>query len=117
VQRRPGGEYALTVPYSSDGDLDKTMDELLGNISSEANDRNCFSKNDAHMEGLDRHWGDHRLTDFPVPLLPRPRFPWKLKTPTNREKFGHYTHHPFPNFCNPAKNYIRIILCDLTRVF
>lgn len=56
-QRRPGGEYELKVPYSSDGDLDKTMDELLGDISSEADDRNCFSESDAHMEGLDRHWG------------------------------------------------------------
>ena len=25
------------------------------------------------MEGTDRHWGDRRLTDFPVPLLPKPQ--------------------------------------------
>lgn len=46
----------LKVPYSSDDDLDKRMHELLGDISSEADDRNCFSESDARMEGSDRHW-------------------------------------------------------------
>lgn len=53
---QPGGEYELKMPYSSDDDLDKRMHELLGDISSEADDRNCFSESDARMEGTDRHW-------------------------------------------------------------
>jgi len=57
AQRRPSGEYELKVPYRSDEDLDKAMDELLGDIASEADDRNCFSESDARMEGTDRHWG------------------------------------------------------------
>ena len=55
-QRLPSGEYELKVPYSSDDDLDKRMHELLGDISSEADDRNCFSESDARMDGTDRYW-------------------------------------------------------------
>lgn len=55
-QRLPNGEYELKVPYSSDGDLDQRMHELLGDISSEADDRNCFSESDARMEGTERYW-------------------------------------------------------------
>ncbi len=50
------GEYVLKVPYINDEDLDKKMYNLLGDISSEADDRNCFSESDAHMEGTDRSW-------------------------------------------------------------
>ena len=57
AKRMPSGEYELKVPYRSDEDLDKAMDELLGDIASEADDRNCFSESEAHMEGTDRHWG------------------------------------------------------------
>ena len=57
AKRMPSGEYKLKVPYRSDEDLDKAMDELLGDIASEADDRNCFSESEAHMEGADRHWG------------------------------------------------------------
>jgi hypothetical protein len=57
AQRRPCGEYELKVPYRSDEDLDKAMDELLDNIASKADDRNCFSESDARMDGTDRHWG------------------------------------------------------------
>jgi hypothetical protein len=35
---------------------DKRMHELLGDISSEADDRNCFSQSDARMDGTDRYW-------------------------------------------------------------
>jgi DNA invertase Pin-like site-specific DNA recombinase len=56
AQRLPGGEYVLKVPYSDDGDLDKRMRELLDDIASEADDRNCFSESDARMEGADRCW-------------------------------------------------------------
>lgn len=53
---RPSGEYELKVPYRTDEDLDKTMDELLGEIASEADLHNCFSESDAHLEGSDRSW-------------------------------------------------------------
>ena len=56
ANRMPNGEYALTVPYRSDEDLDTIMYELLGNIASEADDRNCFSESDACLEGSDRQW-------------------------------------------------------------
>ncbi|MEX3614017.1 MAG: recombinase family protein, partial [Burkholderia gladioli] len=56
AERQPNGDYVLKVSYSSDDDLDKRMHELLGDISSEADDRNCFSESDARMEGSDRHW-------------------------------------------------------------
>jgi hypothetical protein len=57
ARRLPGGEYELTVPYSRDEDLDQTMEELLGDIASQADDRNCFSESDAHLSDADRHWG------------------------------------------------------------
>ncbi|MHB8165655.1 MAG: recombinase family protein [Sulfuricella sp.] len=57
AKRMPSGEYELKVPHRSDEDLDKAIDELLGDIVSEADDRNCFSESDARMEGTDRHWG------------------------------------------------------------
>lgn len=56
AERLPNGEYVLKVPYNSDDDLDKRMYELLGDISSEADDRHCFSESDARMEGTDRQW-------------------------------------------------------------
>jgi len=56
AERLPSGEYVLKVPYSSDDDLDQRIHELLGDISSEADDRHCFSESDARMEGTDRHW-------------------------------------------------------------
>lgn len=55
-KRLPSGDYELKVPYSSDDDLDQRMHELLGDISSQADNRNCFSESDAHMEGTDRDW-------------------------------------------------------------
>lgn len=52
----PSGEYELKVPYSSDEDLDQQMYELLSDIASEADDRNCFSETNARMEGTNKHW-------------------------------------------------------------
>jgi hypothetical protein len=57
AKRRPDGEYELKVPYNSQEDLDQTMEELLGDIASPADDRNCFSESNAHMHDADRHWG------------------------------------------------------------
>lgn len=56
AQRRPNGDYELKIPYDSGEDLDSTVNELLNNIASDADDRNCFSGSDACMEGADRHW-------------------------------------------------------------
>jgi DNA invertase Pin-like site-specific DNA recombinase len=57
AKRRPDGEYELKVPYNSDEDLNQTMEELLGDIASQADDRKCFSESDAHMHNADRLWG------------------------------------------------------------
>jgi hypothetical protein len=57
VRRTSSGEYELKVPYSSDEGLDQTMEELLGDIASHADNRNCFSESDARMHNADRHWG------------------------------------------------------------
>jgi len=56
AKRLPSGEYELKVPYSSDDDLDQRMNELLGDISSQADDRHCFSESEASMEGTSRCW-------------------------------------------------------------
>ncbi len=56
AQRLPSGEYELKVPYSSDDDLHKRMLELLGDIASQADDRNCFSESAARMQDTDRYW-------------------------------------------------------------
>jgi DNA invertase Pin-like site-specific DNA recombinase len=56
VKRRPDGEYELKAPYGNDEDLDQTMCELLRDITSHADDHNCFSESDARMEGTDRRW-------------------------------------------------------------
>jgi DNA invertase Pin-like site-specific DNA recombinase len=56
AERMPSGEYVLTVPYRSDEDLDAIVNELLNDIATEADNRNCFSESDAHLEGSDRYW-------------------------------------------------------------
>ena len=56
AQRRPNGDYELNIPYDSGEDLDNTVNELLNDIASDADDRNCFSESDACMEGASRHW-------------------------------------------------------------
>ena len=57
AKRRPDGEYELKVPYDNDEDLDQTMEALLGEIASQADDRNCSSESHARMHNADRHWG------------------------------------------------------------
>lgn len=56
AQRRPNGEYELKVSYDSDDELDETVNELLSDIASDADDRHCFSESEARMEDADRHW-------------------------------------------------------------
>lgn len=55
-KRLPSGEYKLKIPYSSDDDLAHRMHELLGDMSSQADDRDCFSESEASMEGTGRCW-------------------------------------------------------------
>ena len=57
AKQRPDGDYELQVPYSCDEELDETINELLGDIANQADDRHCFSESDAHMAGTDRQWG------------------------------------------------------------
>lgn len=56
AKRRPAGEYDLKVPYRTDEDLDKTMEDLLREIDGKADLRNCFSESDARLEGTERYW-------------------------------------------------------------
>ena len=54
---RPSGQYQLKVPYHTDEELDRTMEDLLQHIAFEADLRNCFSESDAQLEGSDdRTW-------------------------------------------------------------
>ena len=53
----PSGQYQLKVPYRSDEDLDRTMEDLLQRIAFEADLRHCFSESGAQLEGSDdRTW-------------------------------------------------------------
>jgi DNA invertase Pin-like site-specific DNA recombinase len=53
----PSGQYQLKVSYRTDEDLDRTMEDLLQHIASEADRRNCFSESDAQLEDSDdRTW-------------------------------------------------------------
>jgi DNA invertase Pin-like site-specific DNA recombinase len=56
AKQLPDGEYELKVPYSSDEDLDRRMNDLLRDIASTAEGRNCFTEGDARLEGSDRSW-------------------------------------------------------------
>lgn len=50
------GHYELTIPYRSEDELDKTVHDLLTEISQEADMRNCFIEADAWEEGTERRW-------------------------------------------------------------
>jgi hypothetical protein len=56
ARRRSSGEYALKIPYRTDQELDKIMDDLLHVIAVEADLGNCFSESEARLEGTDRQW-------------------------------------------------------------
>ena len=57
VKLLPSGQYQLKVPYRTDEELDRTMEDLLQHIASEADLRNCFSESEAQLEGSDdRTW-------------------------------------------------------------
>ncbi|RUI13570.1 transposase [Pseudomonas aeruginosa] len=56
VKRLEAGYYELSIPYRSDDELDKTVHDLLTEISQEADMRNCFAEMDAWEEGTERRW-------------------------------------------------------------
>ena len=52
----PSGEYLLSVPYTTDDDLDDTINDLLSEIANTADLYHCFSESDAQPKGADRYW-------------------------------------------------------------
>jgi hypothetical protein len=56
AKRRSSGDYELKIPYKTDNDLDETMDELLQEITREAELRHCFTETCTRMEGNDLQW-------------------------------------------------------------
>nr|WP_232471155.1 hypothetical protein [Pseudomonas aeruginosa] len=44
MKRLDAGHYELTIPYRSDDELDKSVHDLLTEISQEADMRNCLSR-------------------------------------------------------------------------
>ncbi|MCY1290409.1 hypothetical protein D9M69_406320 [compost metagenome] len=56
MKRLESGLYELAIPYQSDDGLDKTVHDLLTEVSQEADMRNCFVEMDAWEEGTERRW-------------------------------------------------------------
>ncbi|NQA30377.1 recombinase family protein [Pseudomonas aeruginosa] len=56
MKRLESGHYELAISYRSDDELDKTVHDLLTEISQEADMRNCFIEADAWEEGTERRW-------------------------------------------------------------
>ena len=54
--RLPSGEHQLKLSYRTDQDLDDLIDDLLFEISGEAQMRDCFSETEVRLEGTDRRW-------------------------------------------------------------
>lgn len=50
-------EYELTIPYSSDEDLDETIYDMLDEMATTADLRNCFIEYDLRaLDDSDRSW-------------------------------------------------------------
>jgi len=49
-------EYRIKIPYRTETELDKLIEDLLYEIGWEADVRNCFSESEAHLEGTERSW-------------------------------------------------------------
>nr|WP_236761268.1 hypothetical protein [Aeromonas veronii] len=56
MKRLETGHYELNIPYRSDAELDKTVHDLLTEISQEADMRSCVVEMDAWEEGTERRW-------------------------------------------------------------
>ena len=51
-----GWEYELTIPYENDKDLDTIIYDILAEMDSAADMRNCFIETDVTAVGSDRSW-------------------------------------------------------------
>lgn len=51
-----GSDYELTIPYENDKDLDQTIYEMLSEMDSMADLRNCFIGTDVRDMDDDRSW-------------------------------------------------------------
>lgn len=51
-----GSDYELTIPYENDKDLDQTIYEMLSEMDSMADLRNCFIETDVRDMDDDRSW-------------------------------------------------------------
>ncbi len=73
--RRTGPDYELKVPYTDDDDLDKSMNDMLSEILSAADLRDCHLESDARQDGTDRSGSRRRraISRFTVRLLPAPQ--------------------------------------------
>ena len=56
MKRLDAGHYELTIPYRSDDELDKSVHDLLTEISQEADMRNCFVEMGAWEEDTEKRW-------------------------------------------------------------
>jgi len=56
MRKLRGWEYALTVRYADDADLDEQVEELLREMWHEADLHHCFIEADIHEEGTERSW-------------------------------------------------------------
>lgn len=56
MKRLETGHYELTIPCRTDDELEKTVHDLLTEISQEADMRSCFVEMDAWEEGTKRRW-------------------------------------------------------------
>ncbi|EQL42725.1 resolvase (plasmid) [Pseudomonas aeruginosa VRFPA03] len=73
MKRLDAGHYELTIPYRSDDELDKSVHDLLTEISQEADMRNCFVEMGAWEEDTEsrpRLRGGRRRSAQPRPAHP-----------------------------------------------
>jgi DNA invertase Pin-like site-specific DNA recombinase len=56
MKRISDWEYALTFTYRDDADLDQQIYDLLQDIDSQADLRNCFTEADMQEHGTERSW-------------------------------------------------------------
>lgn len=54
--RLPSGDYTLRIAYHSRDELDEIVNELLNDISSEADTRHCHIEVEAWENGTDYRW-------------------------------------------------------------
>ncbi|MEQ5844287.1 MULTISPECIES: hypothetical protein [Paraburkholderia] len=56
AKQLPSGEYELSVPYQTEGQLDALVDALLRSIAQEAEERDCRSLSAARLADDERVW-------------------------------------------------------------